>query len=71
MSLTVRQAAEQLRVTEQEVRRLIGAGELAGTRFGGTGQWQVDPAAVDQRVARRPTKWRPWAPSVAWAALWQ
>jgi len=70
VALSVREAAERLRVTEQEVRRLIGVGELAATRFGGSGQWQVDAAAVDQRVARRPVKWRPWVPSVAWAALW-
>jgi excisionase family DNA binding protein len=70
VALRVRVAAERLRVTEQEVRRLIGVRELAATRFGGSGQWQVDAAAVDQRVARRPVKWRPWVPAVAWAAMW-
>jgi excisionase family DNA binding protein len=70
MSLSVRQAAERLRVTEQEIRRLISAGELAADRFGETGQWAVDARAVAQRAARSPSRGRPWEPAVAWAALW-
>jgi excisionase family DNA binding protein len=70
VALSVRQAAQQLQVTEQEVRRLISAGELAARRFGETGQWQVDATAVAQRAARPPTRSRPWVPAVAWAALW-
>lgn len=70
MALTVQQAAQRLGVTEQEVRRLISTGELAATRFGETGQWSIDDRAVTSRKALRPPPGRPWAPPVAWAALW-
>lgn len=44
--VTVADIAAVLGVSERTVRRLIGRGELAGTRVGG--QWRVPRAVYDQ-----------------------
>jgi excisionase family DNA binding protein len=52
--LTVSETAQELRVSEKTVRRLISKGELPALRVGG--QVRVDPVELDQwlRSARRP-----------------
>jgi excisionase family DNA binding protein len=68
MGLTVQEAASRLDVSEREVRRLIGVGALRAERFANV--WMVDVDGVHQRSLHRPRRGRPWAPHVAWAALW-
>ena len=68
MPFTVREAARRLDVSEREIRRLISAGVLQAERFANA--WMVDVDTVHQRSTHRPGRGRPWAPHVAWAALW-
>lgn len=68
MALTVTEAAQRLGVTERQVRRLIFNGALRAERRGR--DWLVDDAEVIRRSERTPSAGRPFAPHVAWAALW-
>ncbi|MEV0287951.1 helix-turn-helix domain-containing protein [Kribbella sp. NPDC050820] len=69
MTLTVQQAARMLKISEQEVRRLVSVGELAAERVGER-VLAVDENSVRQRASHRPSRGRPWTPAKAWAALW-
>ncbi len=44
--LTVQDASEALGVTEGYLRRLLGRGEIAGTKFGN--QWSLSSIEVDR-----------------------
>ena len=67
-TITVKQAATRLDVSEQRVRRLIGDGDILAERHGHV--WAVDPASLDDyRRRRRPTAGRGLSPRMAWAAL--
>lgn len=49
--LTIRQAAEQLQISERTVRRLIGTGALPAVKIGGR---LVRIRARDLRIVERP-----------------
>ena len=67
-TITVKEAATRLGVSEQRVRRLIGDGDILAEHHGHV--WAVDPASVDDyRRRRRPTAGRGLSPRMAWAAL--
>ena len=68
--MTTADAAERLGVSQRQVQRLIGAGELAGSRTAGDA-WVVDALTVNAMARARPDRGRPWMPETAWAALWQ
>ena len=54
--LTVAEAAEQLRVTDQTIRAWLKSGKLKGTRPGGTkAGWRI-PAAVVETQLELPVK---------------
>ena len=67
-TITVKDAAVRLAVSEQRVRRLLGDGDILAERHGHV--WAVDPASLDDyRRRRRPTAGRGLSPRIAWAAL--
>lgn len=67
-TITVKEAATRLDVSEQRLRRLIGDGDILAERHGHV--WAVDPASLDDyRRRRRPTAGRGLSPRMAWAAL--
>lgn len=55
--LTVRQACDALGVTEGYIRRLLGRGDLAGSKFGS--QWSISASEIEKlrgQVGRRSKK---------------
>ena len=67
-TITVKEAATRLDVSEQRVRQLIGDDDILAERHGHV--WAVDPVSVDDyRRRRRPTAGRGLSPRMAWAAL--
>lgn len=67
-TITVKEAAIRLDVSEQRVRRIIGDGDILAERHGHI--WAVDPASVDNyRRRRRPTAGRGLSTHIVWAAL--
>jgi excisionase family DNA binding protein len=67
-TITVKEAASRLGVSEQRVRRLIGDGDILAERHGHV--WSIDPASLDDyHRRRRPTAGRGLSPRMAWAAL--
>src|SRR5665648_828136 len=68
--MTTGAAAARLGVSQRQVQRLIGAGELPAARTAGDA-WVVDALAVNSMARTRPTRGRPWSPTTAWAALWR
>jgi excisionase family DNA binding protein len=62
--LSVKQAAEQLAVSQIQVGRLIGSGELRAQRFGRA--WAVDRKSVQRYSAMRSGRGRPLPPASAW-----
>jgi excisionase family DNA binding protein len=65
--ISVKEAAAQLGVSEIQVGRLIGFGELRAQRFGRS--WAVDRASVQRYLAMRSPKGRPLPPESAWRHL--
>ena len=55
--LTVKQAAEELRVTPERVRNMIYAGTLPAQKFGNN--WSISRYDVKQRLASKPKRGRP------------
>ena len=67
-TITVKEAATRLDVSEQRIRHLIAGDNILAERHGHV--WAVDPASVDDyRRRRRPTAGRSLSPRMAWAAL--
>lgn len=56
-TLSVREAAEHLGVSERRVRALIAEGRLAAQKLGG--RWAVDRRGIGRRVQARPAAVRP------------
>ncbi|BDO41631.1 hypothetical protein CELD12_11210 [Cellulomonas sp. NTE-D12] len=67
--MTTAEAARRLRVSQRQVERLIGRGEVPARRTAGDA-WVVDALAVNSLGRSRPVRGRPWSPEVAWGALW-
>lgn len=67
--MTTAEAAGRLRVSQRQIQRLIGSGELAARRTAGDA-WVLDAVAVNSLARSRPSRGRPWSPEVAWGALW-
>lgn len=65
--LSAAQAAGELGVSEQHVRRLARAGSLPAERLGGV--WLVSAAAVRDRARALPVSGRPLSAPMAWAVL--
>jgi excisionase family DNA binding protein len=65
--LTVPEAAAQLSVTEDMVRKLIARGELAAARVGR--DWIIPTEAVEHRLESRPAPGRRLTPARAWGLL--
>jgi excisionase family DNA binding protein len=53
LSVTVRQAAAMLGVTEEYVRRRLRSGDLTGIPFGGRTGWRLSREYVHELVAER------------------
>jgi|SRR5665647_26454 len=68
--MTTGAAAARLGVSQRQVQRLIGAGELPAARTAGDA-WVVDALTVNAMARARPGRGRPWSPAAAWAALWR
>jgi len=68
--MTTGAAAARLGVSQRQVQRLIGAGELPAARTAGDA-WVVDALTVNSMARARPGRGRPWSPAAAWAALWR
>jgi excisionase family DNA binding protein len=66
--ITVVEAAGRLGVTQQEVRRLIRAGELPAERVGGR-TWLISSDSVERRAEHDPRVGRRLSSPNAWAAL--
>ena len=67
-TITVKEAATRLDVSEQRIRHLIANGNILAERHGHV--WAVDPASVDDyRRRRRPTAGRGLSARMTWAAL--
>lgn len=67
--VTTATAASRLGVSQRQVQRLIATGALPASRTAGDA-WVVDALALNAMVRTRPARGRPWAPEMAWAALW-
>jgi hypothetical protein len=65
--LPVPVAANRLGVSNVQVQRLIGAGDLRARRFGRA--WAVEAASVNERIALRPQRGRPLSGAAAWDRL--
>lgn len=65
--LTTAEAAQRLRVSPREVRRLADSGALTGARFGSALVFDGDDVRRLQRQARGPG--RIWSARTAWSAL--
>lgn len=61
------EAAQILEVTPDAIRKLLGSGDLAGSKRGR--DWVVDGAAVERRRRRRPSSGRPLAPLTSWGVI--
>jgi hypothetical protein len=66
-SLSVRDAAERLRVSEQAIRHLAVTGQIEARKR--SGAWWLDPQAVERRVRKPPGSGRPLSPAMAWTVL--
>ncbi|MBN7303115.1 DNA-binding protein [Mycobacteroides abscessus subsp. bolletii] len=66
--MTTATAAGHLQVTERQVRRLAGTGELTVTRTVGS-VLLLDSTSVHLMVGRNRRQGRPWSAATAWAAL--
>jgi excisionase family DNA binding protein len=51
--LTVREAAERLRVSEWTIRRWLRTGELKGSRFGDKAGWRVRESELEAFLKRK------------------
>lgn len=49
--LTIEQAAEELNVSDSQIRALLKTGELRGIQIGGRGAWRIGMADVDDFIA--------------------
>lgn len=67
--MTTAEAARCLRVSQRQVERLIGRGEVKARRTAGDA-WVVDALTVNALGRSRPMRGRPWSPEVAWGSLW-
>lgn len=67
--MTTAEAAERLHVSQRQVQRLIGAGEVPARRTAGDA-WVLDALAVNALARSRPARGRPWSTATAWGALW-
>ena len=65
--LTVHEAARELGVGIQQVRRLAREGEVRAVLE--AGRWFIDGADVQRRLREEPRPGRPLAPDVAWCVL--
>jgi hypothetical protein len=65
--LSVREAAEALRLDERAVRLLAASGELEGIKRGGS--WWLDRRSVERRVRQAPAPGRPLSPAMSWTIL--
>jgi len=68
--MTTAEAADRLGVSQRQVQRLVGSGELPARRTAGDA-WVVDALTVNAMMRARPERGRPWLPGTAWAALWR
>jgi excisionase family DNA binding protein len=50
--LTLAEVVEQLNISPGKGYELVRSGELRAMQIGGRGQWRVDPADLDDFVAR-------------------
>ena len=66
--MTASAAAERLRVSQRQVERLAGAGELTVTRTVG-GALLLDGGSVHRWAQHRRRQGRPWSAATSWAAL--
>jgi len=57
MELSLDAAAQRLRLSRTQVRRLLAAGKLRGVRHGGNrrGVWLIDASSVEAEERRRMT----------------
>jgi excisionase family DNA binding protein len=65
--MSVQEAAAQLGVSADAVRKRIAAGHLPAQRRGR--EWWLDARAVDRMARQRPGQGRPLSPEMAWAIL--
>jgi excisionase family DNA binding protein len=49
--LTIEQAAEELNVSESQIRALLKAGDLRGFQVGGRGVWRIGAADIEDYIA--------------------
>lgn len=56
--VTVRDAAERLKVSERAVVKAIHSGRLAGRRVGSGARWEITAESVDRYVPRRDSQTR-------------
>lgn len=50
--LTLAEVVEQLNISPGKGYELVRSGELRAMQIGGRGQWRIDPADLDEFVAR-------------------
>lgn len=49
--LTIEQAAEELNVSDSQIRALLGMGELRGIQVGGRGVWRIGADGIEDFIA--------------------
>lgn len=49
--LTIEQAAEELNVSDNQIRALLRAGELRGIQVGGRGVWRIGANDIEDFIA--------------------
>ncbi len=54
--MTIEQAAEELNVSESQIRALLKSGELRAIQIGGRGLWRIGTADMEQYIENAYTR---------------